>query len=106
MIGFYGGFVQAGVGFLILALTSLLGLDLVRGNGVKVLTVLVFTGVSLLLFVVHDKVHWPLGLALAGGTIGGGLLGVKLTVFKGHEWVRHVVTVVVIVFALRLWLTS
>ena len=106
MIGVYGGFVQAGVGFLILALTSFLGLDLVRGNGVKVLTVLVFTGVSLLLFVGHDKVHWPLGLTLAGGTIVGGLLGVKLTVFKGHEWVRHVVTVVVIVFALRLWLTS
>jgi uncharacterized membrane protein YfcA len=47
-----------------------------------------------------------LGLVLAGGTIVGGLVGVKLTVIKGHEWVRHVVTVVVIVFALRLWFTA
>lgn len=106
LIGIYGGFVQAGVGFLILALTSILGVDLVRGNGVKVLTVFVFTGLSLLLFVWHDKVHWPLGLVLAGGTILGGLLGVKLTVTKGHEWVRHVVTVVVVAFALRLWFTG
>lgn len=87
-------------------MTSVLGFDLVRGNAVKVFTVLVFTGVSLLLFVWHDKVHWPLGLALAGGTVLGGLLGVKLTVLKGHEWVRHAVTVVVIVFALRLWFTA
>ena len=32
--GIYGGFVQAGVGFLILAATSMAGLDLVRGNAV------------------------------------------------------------------------
>ncbi|MDA0738586.1 MAG: sulfite exporter TauE/SafE family protein [Nitrospirae bacterium] len=106
LIGVYGGFVQAGVGFLILAVTSVLGFDLVRGNAVKVFTVLVFTGMSLLHFVWHDKVDWPLGLALAGGTILGGLLGVKLTVLKGHEWVQHAVTVVVIVFALRLWFTA
>ena len=32
LIGVYGGFVQAGVGFMILAVTTLAGLDLVRGN--------------------------------------------------------------------------
>jgi uncharacterized membrane protein YfcA len=32
VVGIYGGFVQAGVGFLILAVTTLAGLDLVRGN--------------------------------------------------------------------------
>lgn len=106
LIGVYGGFVQAGVGFLILAMTSVLGLNLVQGNGVKVLTVLGFTSLSLLLFVWQGKVHWPLGLALAGGTVLGGLIGVRLTILKGHEWVRHVVTVMVIVFALRLWFTA
>jgi uncharacterized membrane protein YfcA len=35
LIGIYGGFVQAGVGFFILAVTSALGFDLVRGNGIK-----------------------------------------------------------------------
>jgi len=56
LLDVYGGFVQVGVRFLILAVTSALGFDLVQGNGVKV-----FTGMSLLLFVWHDKVHWPLG---------------------------------------------
>ncbi len=37
----YGGFGRAGVEFLILAATTFAGLDLVRGNAVKVLSVLV-----------------------------------------------------------------
>ena len=32
LVGVYGGFVQAGVGFLILSITTLAGLDLIRGN--------------------------------------------------------------------------
>ncbi len=106
LIGVYGGLVQAGVGFFILAVTSVMGFDLVRGNAVKVLTVLVFTGVALPLFAWNDKVYWPLGLVLAGGTVLGGLLGVKLTVLKGHQWLRHVVTILVVASALRLWFTA
>ena len=54
----------------------------------------------------NDKVHWPLGFALAGGTVLGGLLGVKLTVLKGQQWLRYVVTIIVVVFALGLWFTA
>ncbi|MFB3142920.1 MAG: sulfite exporter TauE/SafE family protein [Acidobacteriota bacterium] len=101
--GVYGGFVQAGVGFLILATTSLAGLDLVRGNAVKVLSVLCFGMVSLGMFAWQDKVDWWIGLALGTGMALGGLVGVKLTVLKGHAWIKRVVTVTIIVFALRLW---
>lgn len=102
--GFYGGFIQAGVGFLVLALTSLLGLDLVRGNAVKVLLVLVQTAVSLLVFAWAGKVAWAPGLALAFGCCLGSLAGVRITVLKGHAWIQRVVTVTVIVFAVMLWL--
>ena len=101
--GVYGGFVQAGVGFLILATTSIAGLDLVRGNVVKVLSVLCFGVVSLSMFAWQNKVDWWVGLALGAGTVLGGLVGVKLTVLKGHAWIKRVVTVTIIVFALRLW---
>jgi len=103
LAGLYGGFVQAGVGFLILATTSLAGLDLVRGNAVKVLSVLCFTLVSLGMFAWEDKVDWWIGLALGMGMALGGLVGVKLTVLKGHAWIKNVVTVTIFVFALRLW---
>ncbi len=102
-VGIYGGFVQAGVGFFILAATSLAGLDLVRGNAVKVLSILCFTGLSLLLFALAGRVDWTFGLALAAGNTVGGWLGVRLTVLKGHAWIQRVVTVTVILFALRLW---
>lgn len=106
LIGVYGGFVQAGVGFLILAATTAAGLDLVRGNAVKVLTVLCFTALSLALFAVNGRVDWAMGLALAVGTMIGGVAGARLTVLKGHSWVRGVVTVTMILFALKLWFSG
>jgi uncharacterized membrane protein YfcA len=105
-IGVYGGFVQAGVGFLILAATTALGLDLVRGNAVKVLTVLCFTALSLALFAWNGRVDWLMGVVLAAGTTTGGIIGARLTVLKGHRWVRTVVTVAMIAFALKLWFSN
>lgn len=105
-VGIYGGFVQAGVGFLILAVTTMIGLDLVRGNAVKVLCILVFIVFSLALFAWNGQVEWIPGIALGIGTTVGGQIGAHLTVLKGHSWVRTVVTVTVLVFALKLWLSA
>ncbi len=104
-VGLYGGFVQAGVGFLVLAVTTFSGLDLLRGNAVKVLNVLLLTLLSLLVFVLSGRVHWPAGLALAAGSLAGGLAGVPLAVYAGQRWLRVIVTVTVIAFAIALWLT-
>ena len=106
VVGIYGGFVQAGVGFLVLASTSLAGLDLVRGNAVKVLSILAFTAVSLLLFASQEKVEWVTGLVLAVGTLSGGLIGVRLTVLKGHAWIKKFVTAAIVLLALKLLLTG
>lgn len=104
LVGIYGGFVQAGVGFFFLAVTSMAGLDLVRGNALKVLTILFFTVFSLAIFAWQASVDWPAGLALAAGTVLGGQMGVRLAVLKGHNWIRAVVTITLIIFALKLWL--
>lgn len=103
-VGLYGGFVQAGVGFLILGVAMLAGFDLVKGNALKVLVVLVFTPLALLLFALAGKVDWGMGVALAGGNLLGGLTGTHLTVLKGHAWVKRVVVVMIVVFALKLWI--
>lgn len=101
--GVYGGFVQAGVGFLLLAVAGMAGLGLVRGNALKVLTVLAFTPLSLGLFAVSGKVDWVPGLVLGGGNLLGGLAGVRFTVSAGERWVRRVVGVAVVGFAIALW---
>jgi uncharacterized membrane protein YfcA len=102
-IGLYGGVIQAGVGFAVLAVTSLAGMDLVKGNAVKLLTVLLLTLLSLAVFASGGAVDWPLGLTLAAGNIIGALAGVRLAVTRGHQWIQRVVTVSVVVLALLLW---
>jgi hypothetical protein len=106
LMGLYGGFLQAGVGFLALALTTLAGLDLVRGNAVKVFTVMLLTTLSLSVFASAGVVDWPAGLALGLGNILGGIVGVRVAVLKGHKWLEHVVTVTIVIFAIMLWVTE
>jgi uncharacterized membrane protein YfcA len=106
LTGAYGGFLQAGVGFLALAVTSLAGLDMVRGNAVKVFTIMLLTVLSLAVFAGTGHVNWPAGIALAVGNVLGGVAGVRIAVFKGHKWLEHVVTVTVVVFAVLLWITD
>jgi uncharacterized membrane protein YfcA len=102
LVGIYGGFIQAGVGFLVLALTTLAGLDLVRGNAVKVVAVLLQTLVALAVFLTAGEVRWAEGACLAAGGLLGSLVGVRLTVLKGHRWLKTVVTVTMVLFAVRL----
>jgi len=104
--GFISGFVQAGVGFFILALTTYLGLDLVRGNALKVTVILGSMLISLGLYAWQGLVLPVPGLILAGGTILGSQIGVKLTILKGHGWVKGVVTATVVIFAIKLLLES
>ena len=101
-VGIYGGFVQAGVGFLIITALLVHGLDLVRINAVKVLVIFAFTVVALGVFIFHGQVDYVLGLSLAAGNSLGGWIAAHLAVKKGHDWIRHFVTVTVLVFALRL----
>lgn len=80
LAGVYGGFVQAGVGFiLILTIAGVLRFDLVRTNALKVVATLAFTSLSLLVFVAFDLVVWMPGLVLACGTMVGAWLAVKLS---------------------------
>lgn len=103
LMGIYGGFLQAGVGFFALALTSLAGFDLVQGNAIKVFSVMLLTVLSLAVFATTGHVDWPAGLALGLGNLLGSTIGVRVAVVKGHKWLEHVVTATLIVFAIVLW---
>lgn len=79
LAGFYGGFVQAGVGFiLITALAGALRYSLLAANALKMLTTLVFTALALGIFIINDQVLWIPGLILAAGSMLGAYLGVKI----------------------------
>jgi uncharacterized membrane protein YfcA len=101
-IGIYGGFIQAGVGFLIMSGLLVHGLDLVKINAVKVFVVLFYTIAAMAVFIWHDQVNYPLGIALAVGNSAGGWIGSHLAVKKGHDWIKRLVIIVVVIFAIKL----
>jgi len=102
-IGLYGGFVQAGVGFLLLAgLVLGGGLGLVRGNAAKVVAVLVYTPVTLLLFARASQVDLGVGLVLGVGNMGGALIASRLAIKKGAGWIRWVLVVAAVAAATRM----
>jgi len=102
-IGFYGGFIQVGVGFLLMAsLQFLMKLDLVRVNMYKVFIVLIYTIPALLIFALTDNVNWLLGFFLAIGNILGGWWGVKMQIKKGEGLIKFILVIAVFIMALKL----
>ncbi len=105
-VGFYGGFVQAGVGFLLLAgLVLGGGLTLVNGNAAKVVLIAAYTPVALLLFANAAQVDWGVGAVLAVGQMVGAWIAAKLAIAKGAAWIRWVLVAAAIVAAFRLFTT-
>ncbi|PLX67707.1 MAG: integrase [Denitrovibrio sp.] len=101
-VGVYGGFIQAGVGFLFLAAFAVTGADLVTGNALKLFVVMVFTFFALIIFIYSGKVDFFLGFILAAGSSLGAIVGAKISVKKGEKFVRKFVVVAVITFAVLL----
>lgn len=102
-IGFYGGFIQAGVGFLIMAaLRGILGMDLVRVNMHKVTIVFFYTIPIMALFWGTGNIHWLYAIALSLGSAAGGWWGAAISVRKGERWIRLVLIVAIIIMAVRL----
>jgi uncharacterized membrane protein YfcA len=105
-IGFYGGFVQAGVGFLLLGgLVLGSGMDLVKGNAAKVVIILAYTPVALIFFASASQVDIQVGLVLSVGQMTGAWIAARLAILKGASWIRWVLVVAAIVAALRMLLT-
>jgi uncharacterized protein len=100
VIGVYGGFVQVGVGYFILAGVVLgAGYDLVKANAIKVWIVLLYTPLALIVFIFNNQVRWDYGLVHAIGNIIGAFVASRFAVQWGTNFVRWVVLVVIVIFA-------
>jgi len=106
VVGLYGGFVQAGVGFPLLALIVLgLGRTTVDGNAVKSAVVVAYTTVSLAVFLAAGHVAWREGAAIAVGSAVGGWLGARWQLKSGVGLVRWVLIVTVAASAVAMLAT-
>ncbi|MBW9261579.1 MAG: sulfite exporter TauE/SafE family protein [Candidatus Thiodiazotropha sp. (ex. Lucinisca nassula)] len=101
--GFWGGFIQIGVGFILMPiLHKVLGLDLVRVNMHKVLIVLVYTIIALGIFASNLELMWWIGISLAIGNSIGGWLGAHTTITHGEALIRRVLYLALSAFIIKL----
>lgn len=102
-IGFYGGFAQAGIGFLLLgALVLGGGMNLVNGNAAKVALIAIYTPIALVFFARAQQVDLAVGATLAVGQMSGAFIGARLAVARGASWIRWVLVVAAVGAAVRL----
>lgn len=76
LLGLYIGYYGAGVGFLILPLLSMMGIENIHEmNGLRVLLATCGNAVAIVLFIVARAVIWQVALLMMGGAILGGYAG-------------------------------
>lgn len=103
-VGIYGGFIQAGVGIIMLfVLSSVNNISLVKSNAIKVVVTLIFTISAVAVFVINDKINWKLGLVLAIGNSVGGWIASRWSVKKGDKLVQKFLIIMVVIMAIKLW---
>ena len=103
-IGLYGGFIQAGVGFIILfTLSNINQFSLVKSNAIKVTVALIYTLVAVAIFAYNDSVNWKYGLILSLGNATGGWVTSRWSVNKDDKFVKKVLIIMVLAMAIKLW---
>ncbi len=113
-IGFYGGFIQMGMGIIFLA-AMVLGAkySIIDANVIKTWIVSLYTLLCIVIFQYKGLISWPEGLVLAAGQAAGGVLAANFAVShaKANLWAYRLLIVIVIWAILRLfgfftWITS
>lgn len=95
--GAYGGFVQAGVGFVLLAvLGGVLRHDLVRANALKLVCTATLGVVALAIFVLAGQVSWVPGLLLAVSATLGSQVAVRFATRMPAQVLRRILLVAVL----------
>lgn len=102
-LGFYDGFIGPGAGsLLVLAFISFLGFDFLQANAhAKVVNLATNLG-SILLFILKGSIIWPLAFPMAICNAIGGIIGSKMAIKKGNQFIRTVFLIVIIATLCRL----
>ena len=103
-IGIYGGFIHAGVGFLILSiLSNYNGIQLSKANSIKVFVVFVYTFFALIVFIMENKINWILGINLGIGNSVGGWIASRWSYNKPDKIIKIFIIISSAIMAFKLW---
>ena len=85
----YGGYFGAGIGILMLASLSLMGLrDIHRMNGLKTILGMLINVVAFVFFAAKGLVVWPLAVLVGAGAVLGGWVGARTAKRVDQGWIR------------------
>lgn len=105
LVGLYGGYFGAGIGIMMMASLSLLGLrDINRLNALKSVLALLVNSASIVYFIVRGEVEWGLAAWLMAGSIPGYIVGAKLAQRIPSRWVRFTAGAIGIGIAVSFWI--
>jgi len=106
VIGIYGGFLQGGVGILLLTSMVLISkLSINHANTFKNLIVFCFTIPAFIIFIMNDQVDWFLGVVLAIGQVFGAWIAARFATDHpaANSWIRRLLIVVIVVSVVELF---
>jgi uncharacterized protein len=95
LIGIYGGYFGAGIGFITLGMLAALGMSDVHAMGaIRTLLAAVINAAAVLMFVVARAVLWPQFLVMVAGAVTGGWFGAHFAQKADPVKVRRIVIVI------------
>lgn len=107
VVGLYGGYFGAGIGILMLAALSILGLeDIHEMNALKAILAGSVNGIAAIYFVWEQMVYWPYVLIMAVAAITGGVGGAGTARRMGRTAVRRLVVAIGFIMAVSLFLKA
>ena len=103
-IGFYGGFIQAGVGFLIIAFLTVFtkNLRLSDMHSIKTVVITIYLLLSTVIFIKNGHVQWGYAFVLAIGSALGGWLGSTFAMKLPEKALQYFLYAVIALMSLRL----
>lgn len=104
LLGFYGGFIQMGMGlFTLIVLVLIAKFNLVEANAIKVFIIALYTFVLIFVFNYKGLVDWKIGLTFAFGQgIGGYLAAHYASKYpKADVWIYRILILTVLVVILK-----
>lgn len=104
--GFYGGFIQIGVGILILSILSgAYNMPYNQSNTYKLIIILIYTIPTTLYFSFTDNVLWRPAILLAVGQIVGAYAAAKFISKnnKAHIWAKSISILMIIATLIKVW---
>lgn len=102
LLGFYGGFIQMGMGVFYLALLVLIArLPMIEANMIKVFSVGIFTLLAVVIFALTDQIIWLIGLVMGVAQFLGGWLSAHYaSKIPGASKVAYYVLILAVVLSL------